>query len=232
MRFDAAQAHQLLMRNAQLITERTEMLFHQTAVKAVVAGGHGRVRGEDSVLCDFANGVVKRHAVFFHPFADSLECGKSAVTFVQVVHTRRDAHGAERLDAADAEDQLLANAGAMITAIKSAGKLAIFGTALFDIAIEQVQIDAADLNVPDLGKQRTGSCIDADFEFLAIFVERRFHRHVFDFVLGVFLVLIPIEVEMLTEVPLLVKEPDRNQRNPEALALLIWSPERTPRPPE
>ena len=59
LRLDAAQAHQLVVGDAQLVAQRAEMLFDQPAVEAVVSGGHGRVRGEDGVLRDLAEGLVE-----------------------------------------------------------------------------------------------------------------------------------------------------------------------------
>ena len=47
LRLDAAQAHELLVADAELIAQRAQMLFDQAAVKPVVAGRHRRVRGED-----------------------------------------------------------------------------------------------------------------------------------------------------------------------------------------
>ncbi len=60
LRFDAAEAHQLVVRDAELVAQRAKMLFDQgPPSKAVVAGGHGRVRGEDGVMGDFAQGFVE-----------------------------------------------------------------------------------------------------------------------------------------------------------------------------
>ena len=60
LRLDAAEAHQLGGRNAELVAQRAQVLFDQAGVEAVVAGGDGRVRGEDRVLGDFAEGFVER----------------------------------------------------------------------------------------------------------------------------------------------------------------------------
>ena len=102
LRLDAAQAHQLLERDAQLVAQRAEVLLDQAAVEAVVAGGHGRVRGEDGVLGDVAQGVVEAQAVVLHPLANRFERGERAVAFVQVVDARRDAQRRQRPHAADA----------------------------------------------------------------------------------------------------------------------------------
>ena len=91
LRFDAAQAHQLLEGNAQFVAERTKVLFNQVAVEAVVAGGNRRVRGEDRAMGHFAQADFEAHAVFLHPLADRLQRGERAVAFVEMINARRDA---------------------------------------------------------------------------------------------------------------------------------------------
>ena len=120
LRLDAAEAHQLRGRNAQRVAQRAQVLFDQSGVEAVVAGGHGRVGGEDGVLGDFAERFVERQAVVGHPLANHFERSECAVAFVEVVDARRDAQRAERLDAADAEHQFLADAGADVAAVEAA----------------------------------------------------------------------------------------------------------------
>ena len=57
-------------------------------------------------------------ALVVHPAADHLQHGKGAVPFVQVQHAGRDAHGLERANAADAEQQFLADAHAGVAAVE------------------------------------------------------------------------------------------------------------------
>ena len=123
---DAAQPHELLERDAQLIAQRPEMLFDQAAVEAVVPGGDRRVRGEHGVLGHFAQAFVERHAVFLHPLADRFQRGEHAVPLVEMIDAGRNAQRLERPDAADPQHHLLANAHAVVAAVKPAGEFAIF----------------------------------------------------------------------------------------------------------
>ena len=59
LRLDAAEAHQLLKRNAQLVAQRAEVLFDQSAVETVVPGGHGGVRRESRMLGDLPQRFIK-----------------------------------------------------------------------------------------------------------------------------------------------------------------------------
>ena len=79
----AAEAHQVLVRDAQLVAQRAEVLFDQVGTEAVVAGGNGRVGGEDDFAWNLAGRGVKVDAFFFHAPADGFEHGETAVAFVQ-----------------------------------------------------------------------------------------------------------------------------------------------------
>ena len=72
MRLDAAQAHELFVADFQAVAQRSKVLFDQAAVKAVVTGRYGRMRGEDRVLSHVAQRVVEAGAVVFHPLANGL----------------------------------------------------------------------------------------------------------------------------------------------------------------
>ena len=61
------------------------MLFDEIGVEAVVAGGDGRVGGEDRVVGDFAERFVERVAVIGHTLANHFERREGAVAFVEMV---------------------------------------------------------------------------------------------------------------------------------------------------
>ena len=140
LRLDAPQAHQLLGRDAQLVAQRAEVLFDQVAVEAVVAGGHGRVRGEHRVLGHLAQRRVEAHAVVLHPRADGFQRGERAVAFVEMIDAGRDAQGLQCPHAAHAGHQLLADAGAVVAAVEPRGQLAVLGAVARHVAIQQVQV--------------------------------------------------------------------------------------------
>ena len=67
------------------------------------------------------------------------------MAFVEVENAGGDAHGAQGAEAADAEQQFLADAGAAIAAVEAGGELAVFWGVAGDVGIEQEQGAAADL---------------------------------------------------------------------------------------
>src|SRR5262245_13408604 len=117
LRLDAAEAHQLLVADAELVAQGAQVLFDKAAVKAIVAGGNWRVCREDGLAGNFAQGVVESHAVVVHPLADNFQRAERAVPFVEMINAGCDAQRPERLDAADAEYQFLPDTGSLVAAI-------------------------------------------------------------------------------------------------------------------
>ena len=91
--------------------------------------------------------------------------------FVQVQHARGDAHGPQRAEAADAQQQLLADADAAVAAVEARRQLAVLRRVALDVGIEQQQVAAADLHAPDLGANGAAARLD-----LAPSPARRFRR--------------------------------------------------------
>ena len=130
-----------------------------------------------------------------------------------MINARHDSQGRQRFDPADAQHQFLADARAVVAAVEPAGQVAVFGAVAVDVAIEQIQIHAADAHQPHFGQQLAGAGVDLHGHVLAVRIAGRLHRHVFDFGVEIFFALIAFGVEMLLEIALVVEQPDGDQRN-------------------
>ena len=97
-----------------------------------------------------------------HALTDELERREGAVALVEVQDARRDAERRERADAADAEQQFLADADAVVAAVQPRRQLAILGLVAFDVRVEQQQRVAADRQLPDARGNRSGARLDRD----------------------------------------------------------------------
>ena len=95
------------------------MLFDQIRIEAIMAGGNRRVSGEDHFPRHARHRAFKADALFLHAAADRFQHRKSAVPFVQVKNARRDAHGFERAETADAQQQLLPDSRARVSAVEA-----------------------------------------------------------------------------------------------------------------
>ena len=114
-------------RQSQCLAQRTEVLFDQIAGEAVVPRGHRRVGRENHLARHAWERVLEHEAFFLHARANGLEDGEDAVALVEVQDPGGDTHRPERTEPADAEQQLLADADASITAIQPRRELAVLG---------------------------------------------------------------------------------------------------------
>ena len=114
-----------------------EVFPHQLQRESVVARRHRRVRGEDIARRDHLQRGVEIELVLLHLAADQLQREKRRVPFIHVVDRRLDAHRVQRMDAADAEHDLLLDPHLVIAAVKLRGDLAVLLRVLRQIRIEQ-----------------------------------------------------------------------------------------------
>ncbi len=80
--------------------------------------------------------------------ADTVQHHKRGVAFVEMPGGWLDAHRLERSHAADAEDDLLLDSRLAIAAVEARRELAIPGRVLFEIRIEEKELDAAEEHLP------------------------------------------------------------------------------------
>ena len=143
------------------------MFFDQPAVKAIVSGRNGRVRGEDRPLADFPQRFVKRQPIIPHSLPDHFERHESAVAFIEMVDARRDSHGRQGANSTHAQHQFLAHASPLVAAIETARQFPVLGRVPLDVAIEQKQPHAAHNHLPDFGQQLAGTRGDGNGDGLA-----------------------------------------------------------------
>ena len=212
LRLDAADAHQLVERDAQLVAQRSEMLFDQVLVEAVVSGGHGRVRGEDRMLGDIAQRGVEGHAVVLHPLAAGFQRGERAMPFVQVINAGRDA---QRLRAPGRRPRRPPVPGGCACGCRRrrAGEVnsRSSGLLLGTSQSKQIQMHAAHAHQPHFGQQLAAAGVDRDGDRLAVDAQGRLHRQVLDLRVEIFFVLPAVDVQMLLEIALIVEQPDGHQ---------------------
>src|SRR5437763_6520582 len=101
---------ELLPVEAAAIDQVSEVLPDELWVEDLVAGRHGRVRGEDRRRADLLERVVALGAFRLDELAETFELEERRVPLVHVEDGRREAKRAKHADAADAEDELLPEA--------------------------------------------------------------------------------------------------------------------------
>ena len=141
-----------------------EVARHEVAREAVDAGRHRRVRREDRARAHDLQRVLGIAARVLDQAPHALDAEEAGVALVHVEHRGLDAARGERLDAADAEQDLLAQAVLAVAAVEAVGDGALGRRVLGHVRVEQQQRHAADVDAPEHGVQRRrpGAARDPD----------------------------------------------------------------------
>ena len=137
------------------------------------------------------------------------------MALVHVPDLGRDAEQAQRSHAADAQDDLLADARVLIAAVQPRGQVAIGRRVLRHVAVEQHQRHAADLDLPEAGVQRATRQFDRDHQRLAVFAAQRNDRELVGSVGEVTGLLPAVFGDVLRKVALVVIQADADERQAE-----------------
>ena len=207
----AAQAQELLPRQPQRQAQRLEVLVDQLGRKAVVAGVDRRVRREHRGLRHVLRDVGERATGLDHAQACVLERGEGAVALVQVQAAPVDTAGAQRADAAHAEQQLLPDAHPLVTEVQARGQAAVLVGVAVDVGVEQQQLVAAHVDLPDLREQPLVGERHLDDERLAVGPRAQRRAQVLGGRADVFGVLLPLAVDVLAEIGFAVVEAHGDQ---------------------
>ena len=202
----APQGHESFPGKTEALAERTEVLFDEIGIEAIMAGGHGSVGGEDHFTGNPRHGLLEADALFFHALANGFEDHKCAMSFVQVQDARGDAERFQSAQTAHAKEQFLMHAHAAVAPVQARRHLAVLGGIAFHVGIEQKQIATAHSNAPDFCADRTMTGIDLHHDRSAVFPDGRFHGKLVDIGLQVLLVLPAIAIEALAEIGLAIKQ--------------------------
>ncbi len=164
--------------------------------------------------------LLEAHVRRASDLADSFEGHERGVSLVHVADRGRDAHRRQGLHAADAQQDLLADAQLAVAAVEAAGDHAVAAGVGGDVGVQQVQLDPADGDAPDLRLDGAARILDADRQRPAAGLSHQLDRHVERIVLGVGLLLPAVEVQVLAEVALLIHQADADDRDAEVRGAL------------
>ena len=97
------QFHECFVGNPQSFAERSQVLIDQVGAKAVVTGGHRRVRGERHFAGYNGHGLIEADAFVRHACANCFQHRETAVSLIHVIHAGSDATWPEGAHAADSQ---------------------------------------------------------------------------------------------------------------------------------
>src|SRR5664279_4645429 len=111
------------------------MLFHQIGIEAIMAGRYGSMGGENHFPGHARHRLIEADAFFLHTLPNRFEDGKSAMAFVQVKDTGRDAERFQCAQSTYSQEQFLVYANPAIAAVETRGHLTVFRSVTFHIRV-------------------------------------------------------------------------------------------------
>ena len=149
-------------RDAELVLGiPTEVLLDEGRSETVKTGGHRRVGGKEVARsrdgqCDF-EGLPG----LFHEGSSPFQHGEGGMPFIQVADFGLDAERIEQAPSADPEDQFLLEAQLRPASVKLAGNPSMSREVRRVIAVQQVQLHSADLDLPGTQPDRVTGQVES-----------------------------------------------------------------------
>ena len=136
--------------------------------ETIKAGSHRRVGGKQVARAGHGQRDVERLACLLHETAGAFEHGERRMPFIQMTYFRSEAERGQQSPAADAEQQFLLQAQFGSAAIQFAGDSAMRRKVRRVIAVQQVQLDSSDLDLPGAQPDRVTRQGDFQAQPLAV----------------------------------------------------------------
>src|SRR6185295_19396256 len=124
------------------------ILFNEAWRESIKAGIYRSVRGEEISGAGRGERDLERLPSLFHEAASALQHRARRVSFIEMTHFRRDPQRTQQPPSAHPQQQLLLEAQLRPAAIEFAGDSPMNRVVGRVVAIQQVELDSADLHLP------------------------------------------------------------------------------------
>ncbi len=209
----AAELEQLCRLHVRRAEPSVQRPRDELAPEDLVAGGDRRVDREDGVAPHppkrLAGGEPRLGS---HELAGPLDEQEGRVPLVQMPDRRLDAERTQGANAADAEDQLLAEAHLPPADVQDVGDRPIRWIIGRNVRVEEEDRSPPDLRHPYRGVHGAVGDLHAHLERRPVACAGATHRQLGGIEIGLGVLLVPIGVDLLTEVAAAVEEADADER--------------------
>jgi hypothetical protein len=132
---------------------------------------------------------------------------------VHVIDLRSESQGLQGTHPTHAEKDLLADPDVAVAAIQTKGRDAVSLFGLRNVRVKEEQRHPANLDPPYLGGEYASGEIHRDLDRRTVRPTLKRHRQVVEVVVRIELTLPSVGVEILAEVPLLIRQTDSHEGN-------------------
>ena len=131
-----------------LLSIAPEKLFDECRIKTIKTGSNRCVRSKEVTCPCHGQGNFKGLPACFHETSGSFQNGKGGMSFIEMAHLRLNTQSHEQSPASNAQEQFLLETQFGTAAIQLTGDPSVRRKVGRVIAIQQVQLDATDLDLP------------------------------------------------------------------------------------
>ena len=210
----SAQRQQVVEGYAEILLGITpQVLSDKIRCEAVEAGGDRCVRGKEVAGPGDGQRNLKGLPGRLHETACAFQHGERRMPFVQVADFRLDAERGEQPPPADPQDHLLHQAQVRPAAVKLAGDAAIRRKVRCIVAVQQVELQPADLGLPGAQPDRVAGQVELQPQPLAVRGPQRRDRQLSGIVVREERLLRAVLANHLAEIALLVQQPHADDRH-------------------
>ena len=197
-----------------------EILREEFLVEGVVACRNGGMGGEETAGANQFHCLFVHQTAFLHVFTQPFQADECGVAFVAVVDGRTYAHNPQCPDTANAQQDFLLETVFPVAAVELIGDLAVLLHVVFEVGIQEVEVGAADADLPDTGVHHAAGHLHGDGHPVAVLVGYRLCRNLEEVLGVVFRHLIALRGEPLGEIAVTVEQADSDHVNVHVAALL------------
>ena len=216
-----AEADEVVPRDAETPRDVAEVLAEELLVEVVMASGDGRVAGVDRGGADELESFVEGKTFALDVVQEALYAHEGSVTFVHVVDVLRDAEAVEEEHTTDTEEVLLLHAVLPVAAIELVRDGAVPFAILWDVSVEEVEADTADVDLPDVAVYSVTSIgYLEDERRLPVFFEDLLDGKLSEVLSFVVRLLLAFGAEALGEVAVAIEEADGGEADVAVAGLL------------
>ena len=228
LRVLGAEGHHLVERHLEPAGERLQVGAGEVGPEAVVPGLDRGVGGEAAHRRHLAQRRGGLDPLALDQLARPLQQGEGGVPLVEVQHRGLDAHHPERPVAADAEQDLLLDPHLLVAAVEAGGQRLVLGRVGVVAGVEQQEPAAPDVHPPDAQEDVAPGELDAEAHRLAVRPEHRLGGQLGAGDRLVEVLLPAVLVDQLMDVPLVVEQPDADDRRAQVAHALQVVPRQHP----
>ena len=214
VRIMAAEREQIIQCDAEFLHGVTaQVLFDERLSEPVKAGGHRRVCSKDVPRSSSSQCNFKRLTCILHKISCAFQHSEGGVPFVQVTYFRLKAERTQQPPSADPKHHFLFQAQFRSAPIEFACNASMNGGVCSVVAVQQVELHSADLYLPCTQPNRVSWYHDLQPQPLAVRLSQRRDRQLSRVVIRVEGLLRSVPVEHLSKIPLLIQQPNTDNRH-------------------